>query len=272
LSFWFKRDKLREFVAISICAVGLVFAVLTSLPILKTPIPIDNINNKHFGLERFLTSDVQFLLFLLIKCVIIFIITMMGFYILNIKRMVEHSTKVGPFELNGKWQEADLIAENTKKASSHFDLLVELSQNIYKKTVSEFEKDIIAAPDQAEAIRNMVEGVLKDSYFNQKKNRVVIHVKPLTEKGLGELSPKQADFIRDYVKTNGDEQPCILKMNSMTKIAIIPGDDLTSVIVIDTTKQDYEVTDVEIFSAAQFMTAVAIIIQWKICSQAIQKI
>ena len=247
------RNKIK-IITLSTCLFALSFSLISSYGLLFEPF-----DPGQFHPFAFLSPQLVFLISVLLKFSIFYLLTVIACGIINSEKISKYGAKLLGVEIYSEYREkAKRIEENADKADRQMDLIVELNRNIFDFLLKPFEESIIKAENPAEMIRNLVKDILIKSYYNHP--RVRIHVLPLTRRGFSELGEKLTAYVRPLALEN---RPLTTIEKKTIGIGIIPGlDDLSTAIVIDTTHENYEISDAEICAACSLFVALATIIHW----------
>ena len=252
------RNKIK-IITLSVCLLALAFSLISSYRLLFEPfVP------GQFHPSALLNPELVFLVNVLIKFLIFYLLTVIACGIINSERISKYGAKLLGVEIYSEYTEkAKKIEENADKADRQMDLIVELNRNIFDFLLKPFEESIIKAENPAEMIRNLVRDILIKSYY--KHPRVRIYVLPLNRRGFLELGEKLTAYVRPLVLEN---RPLTTIEKKTVGIGIIPGlEDLSTAIIIDTTRENYEISDAEICAACSLFVAIATIIHWAIRCQ-----
>jgi hypothetical protein len=200
----------------------------------------------------------------LIKFLFFYFLTAIACGIINPERISKYGAKLLGVEIYSEYTEkAKKIEENADKADRQMDLIVELNRNIFDFLLKPFEESIIKAENPADMIRNLIRDILIKSYY--KHPRVKIYVLPLNKRGFLELGEKLTAYVRPLALEN---RPLTTIEKKTIGIGIVPGlEDLSTAIIIDTTHENYEISDAEICAACSLFVALATIIHWAIRCQ-----
>ncbi len=253
------RNKIKV-ITLSICLVALSFSLISSYGLLFEPF-----DPGQFHPFALLNPQLVFLINVLLKFLIFYLLTAIACGIINPERISKYGAKLLGVEIYSEYTEkAKRIEENADKADRQMDLLVELNRNIFDFLLKPFEESIIKAENPAEMIRNLVRDILIKSYYNHP--RVRVYVLPLQKRGFMELGEKLTAYVRPLALEN---RPLTTIEKKTIGIGIIPGlEDLGTAIIIDTTHENYEISDAEICAACSLFVALATIIHWFIRCQA----
>lgn len=248
------KERKFETIPFIVLIIALAISIITSFDVLKKPISF-----VPFKLESLLNPWLLFFLFVLIKFLICFWMVALAVGILNPIRIIEYGADLFGIKVSNKYSEqVREIGKNTRIAEEQFNIIVKLSRNIFDRVIKPFEDYILSCPNQPEAIRQLVYDELNKSYINFPN--VKIHVISLNEKGYATLDSQLASTVRLLAM---EGKPIVEVVNETIGIAIIHGfEDLNAAIVIDTTRQKYEVSDAEICSASTFFVSVATAVLW----------
>jgi|LFRM01.1.fsa_nt_gb hypothetical protein len=252
------RNKIK-IITLSVCLLALAFSLISSYRLLFEPfVP------GQFHPSALLNPELVFLVNVLIKFLIFYLLTVIACGIINSERISKYGAKLLGVEIYSEYTEkAKKIEENADKADRQMDLIVELNRNIFDFLLKPFEENIIKAESPAEMIRNLVRDILIKSYY--KHPRVRIYVLPLNRRGFLELGEKLTAYVRPLALEN---RPLTTIEKKTVGIGIIPGlEDLSTAIIIDTTRENYEISDAEICAACSLFVAIATIIHWAIRCQ-----
>lgn len=252
------RNKIK-IITLSVCLLALAFSLISSYRLLFEPfVP------GQFHPSALLNPELVFLVNVLIKFLIFYLLTVIACGIINSERISKYGAKLLGVEIYSEYTEkAKKIEENADKADRQMDLIVELNRNIFDFLLKPFEESIIKAENPAEMIRNLVRDILIKSYY--KHPRVRIYVLPLNRRGFLELGEKLTAYVRPLALEN---RPLTTIEKKTVGIGIIPGlEDLSTAIIIDTTRENYEISDAEICAACSLFVAIATIIHWAIRCQ-----
>jgi len=252
------RNKIK-IITLSVCLLALAFSLISSYRLLFEPfVP------GQFHPSALLNPELVFLVNVLIKFLIFYLLTVIACGIINSERISKYGAKLLGVEIYSEYTEkAKKIEENADKADRQMDLIVELNRNIFDFLLKPFEESIIKAESPAEMIRNLVRDILIKSYY--KHPRVRIYVLPLNRRGFLELGEKLTAYVRPLALEN---RPLTTIEKKTVGIGIIPGlEDLSTAIIIDTTRENYEISDAEICAACSLFVAIATIIHWTIRCQ-----
>jgi hypothetical protein len=252
------RNKIK-IITLSVCLLALAFSLISSYRLLFEPfVP------GQFHPSALLNPELVFLVNVLIKFLIFYLLTVIACGIINSERISKYGAKLLGVEIYSEYTEkAKKIEENADKADRQMDLIVELNRNIFDFLLKPFEENIIKAENPAEMIRNLVRDILIKSYY--KHPRVRIYVLPLNRRGFLELGEKLTAYVRPLALEN---RPLTTIEKKTVGIGIIPGlEDLSTAIIIDTTRENYEISDAEICAACSLFVAIATIIHWTIRCQ-----
>lgn len=252
------RNKIK-IITLSVCLLALAFSLISSYRLLFEPfVP------GQFHPSALLNPELVFLVNVLIKFLIFYLLTVIACGIINSERISKYGAKLLGVEIYSEYTEkAKKIEENADKADRQMDLIVELNRNIFDFLLKPFEENIIKAESPAEMIRNLVRDILIKSYY--KHPRVRIYVLPLNRRGFLELGEKLTAYVRPLALEN---RPLTTIEKKTVGIGIIPGlEDLSTAIIIDTTRENYEISDAEICAACSLFVAIATIIHWTIRCQ-----
>ena len=252
------RDKIKK-ITLSICLIALSLSIISSYGLLFL-----SFDPEQFHPLDLLNSQLIFLLNVLIKFLIIYWLTAIAFGIINPEKISKYGAKLLGLEIYSEYsKKAKKIEENADKVDKQLDLIVELNRNIFDFLLKPFEESIIKAENQADMIRNLVRDILIKSYYNHPG--VKIYVFPLNEKGFLELGEELTAYVRPLALEN---RPLTTIEKKTIGVGIIPGlEDLSTAIILDTTHENYEISDAEICSACSFFVSIATIIHWSIRCQ-----
>ena len=223
------RNKIK-IITLSVCLLALAFSLISSYRLLFEPfVP------GQFHPSALLNPELVFLVNVLIKFLIFYLLTVIACGIINSERISKYGAKLLGVEIYSEYTEkAKKIEENADKADRQMDLIVELNRNIFDFLLKPFEENIIKAENPAEMIRNLVRDILIKSYY--KHPRVRIYVLPLNRRGFLELGEKLTAYVRPLALEN---RPLTTIEKKTVGIGIIPGlDDLSTAILIDTTREN----------------------------------
>lgn len=249
------RDKFR-IITLSICLIALAFSLISSYGLL-----FQSFDPEQFRPLALLNSQLIFLLNVLIKFLIFYWLSAIATGIINPERISKYGAKLLGLEIYSEYTEkAKKIEENADKADKQLDLIVELNRNIFDFLLKPFEESIIKAKNQADMIRNLARDILIKSYNNHPG--VKIYVLPMNEKGFHKLGEELTAYVRPLALEN---RPLTTIEKKTIGIGIIPGlEDLSTAIIIDTTNENYEISDAEICSAGSLFVSIATTIHWSI--------
>ncbi|HEY8343808.1 MAG TPA: hypothetical protein VIL66_01275 [Bacillota bacterium] len=249
------HDKVR-LITLVICLVALTISVVSSYEILFQPfepgqlLPLSLLN-----------PQLIFFFNVLVKFLIFYWLVAIATGIINPERIAKYGAKLFGVEVYSEYaRKAKEIEDNADKADRQMDLIVELNRNIFDFLLKPFEESIVHAENQADLIRALVKDILVKSYANHPA--VKIYVVPLQERGFQTLGEELTAYIR----------PLALENRALTTIerqtigiGLIPGlKDLGTAIVIDTSEENYQISDAEICSAGSLFVSIATAVHWAI--------
>jgi|GEM_PF-2411808 len=252
------QDRIKV-ITLAICLVTLTFSLVSSYGLLFQPI-----DHQGFKPLSLLNPQLIFFFNVLIKFSIFYWLVAIATGIIDPERIAKYGAKLLGLEVYSEYaKKAKEIEDNADKADRQMDLIVELNRNIFDFLLKPFEEGIVKAERQADLVRALVKDILIKSYANHQQ--VKIHVIPLHEKGFQVLGEELTAYVR----------PLTLENRALTTIeertigiGIIPGlEDLGTAIVIDTSADNYEISDAEICSAGSLFVSIATAIHWAIRSK-----
>ncbi|HBK69618.1 MAG TPA: hypothetical protein DEB05_13690 [Firmicutes bacterium] len=249
------HDKIK-LTTLSICLFALAFSLISSYELLFQSFEAD-----QFRPLALLNLQLIFLFNVLIKFLIFYWLVAIATGIINPERISKYGAKLLGLEVYSEYAEkAKKIEDNAEKADKQMDLIVELNRNIFDFLLKPFEENVIKAENQADMIRDLVKDILIKSYNNYPG--VKIFVLPLNEKGFLRLGEELTAYVRPLSMEN---RPLTTIEKKTIGIGIIPGmENLSTAIIIDTTKEHYEISDAEICSAGSLFVSIATAIHWSI--------
>lgn len=259
LSFLLKtiKNKLKLF-TLSICIIALALSLISSYGLLFQQLEPEKLP------QTLLNPQLIFFINVLIKFLIFYWIVAIASGMINPERISKYGAKFLGLEVYNEYAKiAKKIEINADQAENQLNLIVDLNRNVFDFLLKPFENSIVSSEKKTDTIRLLVKDILIKSYANLP--RVKIHVIPTTEKGFASLGHKLAAFVRPLAMEN---RTLTTIENKTIGICIISGTgDLSSVIIIDTTNQNYEISDAEICLAGTFFVSIATSIHWAVRSK-----
>ena len=247
------HDRIRV-ITLAIYLVTLSFSLISSYGILFQPFEPD-----QFRLLALLNPQLIFFFNVLIKFLIFYWLVAIATGIINPERISKYGAKLLGLEVYSEYaKKAKEIEDNADKADRQMDLIVELNRNIFDLLLKPFEESIVKAENQADLIRSLVKDILIKSYANHPT--VKIFVVPLDESGFQTLGEELTAYVRPLVLEN---RTLTTIERQTVGIGLIPGlEDLGTAIVIDTSAENYQISDAEICSAGSLFVSIATAVHW----------
>jgi hypothetical protein len=169
----------------------------------------------------------------------------------------EQGAKIFGIEIQQKFnrQELDNARSGIEIVRTQIKLLSNLHDYIYKFSISSFKRLILESEAIPDKVRNEVNNILVLAYQNNFP-KVEIKVLPIDEQTINSLEPR----IKAPVETllNRDEPDSIDIEYENLGIGIHRGyEGLETIIIIDTSKEGYEISLAEIESAGNLFLSIA---------------
>ncbi len=207
-----------------------------------------------------ISNSIVFPVVVFLKLLVFFLIITIikGFF--KPEQISEFGAKFLGIEFNQKYSQEEV--GNAKlgldKLQQQLNVSAELNAAVLEYLAGPFEEKLSNAANPAVAIRQAVKDVLIRTYAGFPE--IDIFVIPLTNEGIALLDEKQAAILR-LLSAEGLDLVTI--EHETVGIGIHHGSDgLGTAIVIDATKQDYEVSVSEICAASTLFVAISTAVDW----------
>ncbi len=209
--------------------------------------------------EILFQTPVVFLLLVFLQLLIGFWIVVIVVGLFKPDRISEMGAKFFGVEISHKFTEGVQTAKTSlEKLEDQLDIISNLNEATLEFVASPFEESILAAESQADKIREVVRDLLQKVYYHYPEIKIL--VLPLTEAGMSALGERLAGPIRLLWNEGVDltQVEC-----GTVGIGIHHGtEDLSTMIIIDGTAGNYEVSNAEICAASNFFISLSTIIEW----------
>jgi len=207
-----------------------------------------------------IANSIVFPVVIFLKLLVFFLIVTIINGLFKPERISEFGAKFLGIEFNQKYTQEEV--GNAKlgldKLQQQLNVSAELNAAVLEYLAGPFEEKLSNMADPAAAIRQAVKDVLIRTYaaFSE----INIFVVPLTSEGITLLDEKQAATLRLLASEGLD---LVTIEHETVGIGIHHGSDgLGTAIVIDATKQDYEVSVSEICAASTLFVAISTAVDW----------
>ena len=251
-----KPDVTSKFRIMFLTTSVIVFALASSYRVLFTPVRTVQ------GVWAILSPPLLFVLVLFLKilllCWIIRLLTML----FKPELLSEFGAKFFGFEIHQKYNPQQ-IQDGLRKIEKQLDILARLNGSALTIISTPFERYFLQSENRADRIRQLVKDVLIDVY--ETLPEVKIYVIPFTDAGIGQLPEVLAAKVRlkSIEKVNSTQVE-----NDRIGMSIHHGTQGSeTVIIIDTTKQNYDLSLAEITAAAHLFVSMATILDWAVKSR-----
>lgn len=246
-SIWFLRNNKIRLIPIAILIVTLSLSLISSYAILGK-----SFNAEKFQLLDLLNEPLIFCFNVLVKFLFCFWLVALGMGMLFPERISKIGANVFGVGVDNEFaKDVTTVKINLNEAKKQNDRIVNLNRKIFDQLVKNFEQGILESRDQAETIRNLIKSILVQTYGSE---NAAIYVLPINENLYDRIGEKLTALIQPLTLENRT----IVKIeNNNIGIGIIPSvNESATLIIIDTSKEKYCISDAEICAACSFFVAV----------------
>lgn len=210
---------------------------------------------------NFFDDTIVFAFVVLLKIAISFWFIAVAIGLFHPERISEFSAKIFGVELSHKLsQRQEYYREGIEKLDRQLQIINNFNQRIVQCVGEPFEELILFAGDTGGQIRTLVRDALNNVYFDFEN--IDTYVIPFDDNDINQLDPKLVSLIHKVDAENRDEEVNTIEQKTVG-IAMHHGTGgIATVIIIDATKEKYEISPAEIAAASMLFLAVSSTVEW----------